>query len=88
MTAAASVERWLDHHDAELVAFRRHLHAHPEPSGEEHETTRLVAQRLAAAGLVPRVLTSGTGVICDIGSGLGYRLAPTNAGQFGALPFV
>ncbi|MFP5578074.1 MAG: amidohydrolase [Acidimicrobiia bacterium] len=75
MTAGTTVERWLDHHDAELVAFRRHLHAHPETSGEEHETTRLVAQRLAAAGLVPRVLTSGTGVICDIGSGPGPVVA-------------
>ena len=75
MTAAASVERWLDHHDAELVAFRRHLHAHPEPSGEEHETTRLLAQRLAAAGLAPRVLTSGTGLICDVGSGPGPVVA-------------
>ena len=29
----------------ELIAFRRHLHAHPEPL-EERETTALVAQRL------------------------------------------
>ena len=53
----------------ELVALRRHLHAHPELSGDEVETTELLVERLAAAGLAPRVLASGTGVICDVGSG-------------------
>lgn len=35
----------------DLVAFRRHLHMHPEPSGEEQETTRTIAARLSDAGL-------------------------------------
>ena len=30
----------------ELVAVRRHLHANPEPSREEYETTRFLANRL------------------------------------------
>lgn len=61
------VDEWLGVHGPSLVAVRRHLHAHPELSGEEHETTRLVADRLAGAGLVPRHLASGTGLWCDIG---------------------
>jgi len=56
------------HHD-ELVALRRDLHAHPELSWEEVRTTRLVQERLLAAGLAPRVLPGGTGLVCDIGTG-------------------
>lgn len=53
----------------ELIAFRRHLHAHPELAYSEVETTELIATRLAAAGLEPRALSSGTGLWCDIGAG-------------------
>ena len=56
------------HHD-ELVALRRDLHAHPELSWAEVRTTRLVRERLQAAGLSPKVLPGGTGLVCDIGSG-------------------
>ncbi len=66
---------WLDSHEEELVAFRRHLHANPEPSGEEHQTTAFIAERLEVAGLKPRVLSSGTGLICDIGNGDGPLVA-------------
>ena len=55
----------------ELVALRRHLHAHPEPSGEEHDTTTLLLERLEVAGLSPTVLPSGTGLVCDVGPGDG-----------------
>jgi amidohydrolase len=55
-----------DHHD-ELVMLRRHLHANPERSGEEHATTELICERLGVMGLAPRILPSGTGVICDLG---------------------
>jgi len=63
------VSAWLEGHGGELVAVRRRLHAHPELSGEEHETTRLLCDRLAAEGLAPRVLSSGTGLLCDVGAG-------------------
>ena len=53
----------------ELVAIRRDLHAHPELGWHEVRTTELIRQRLTAAGLSPQVLPTGTGVICDIGSG-------------------
>ncbi len=66
---------WLASHEEELVAFRRHLHAHPEPSGEEHQTTSYVMERLEIAGLEPRVLSCGTGLICDIGEGDGPMVA-------------
>ena len=34
----------------ELVAIRRHLHAHPELSGNEHQTAALVAGELRSLG--------------------------------------
>ena len=63
------VQGFLHEHRDELVALRRHLHAHPELSGNEFDTTELVAERLRAAGLDPHVLSSGTGLWCDVGRG-------------------
>jgi amidohydrolase len=52
---------------AELVAFRRDLHMHPELGNQEFRTTAAIKERLEAAGLAPRVLAMGTGLVCDIG---------------------
>jgi amidohydrolase len=56
-------------HEAELIAFRRDVHSHPEVGYSEHRTTRRIALRLEAAGLRPRVLPKGTGLLVDIGAG-------------------
>jgi amidohydrolase len=53
----------------DVVAIRRDLHAHPELGWAEHRTTDLVEQRLRSFGLTPRTLPSGTGTVCDIGTG-------------------
>ncbi|MGW1746194.1 M20 family metallopeptidase [Streptomyces sp. NPDC002092] len=58
---------------AELVAFRRDLHMHPELGNQEFRTTAAIKERLEAAGLRPRVLATGTGVVCDIGEWDGGR---------------
>lgn len=50
----------------ELIATRRHLHAHPELGFAEHLTAALVADRLARVGLAPRRLAGGTGVLAEI----------------------
>ncbi|QSB15492.1 amidohydrolase [Natronosporangium hydrolyticum] len=63
------LDQWLAERHGELIAVRRHLHAHPELSHQEFETTALVAGELRVAGLTPRLLPSGNGVICDIGEG-------------------
>ncbi|WP_053751529.1 M20 family metallopeptidase [Streptomyces sp. MMG1533] len=52
---------------AELVAFRRDLHMHPELGNQEFRTTAAIKERLERAGLKPRVLAVGTGLVCDIG---------------------
>ncbi|MFE5403371.1 amidohydrolase [Streptomyces sp. NPDC056580] len=58
---------------AELVAFRRDLHMHPELGNQEFRTTAAIKERLEQAGLRPRVLATGTGLICDIGLAEGQR---------------
>lgn len=55
--------------EPELIALRRDLHAHPEPSWAEHRTTRRLLETLRAAGLPAEVAPTGTGVICDVGTG-------------------
>ena len=50
----------------ELVAFRRRLHANPELSYRERATTEAIVERLQVAGLAPRVLDIGTGLVCDV----------------------
>ncbi|GGO83264.1 amidohydrolase [Wenjunlia tyrosinilytica] len=53
--------------NAELIAFRRDLHMHPELGREEFRTTAAVKTRLEQEGLKPVVLSGGTGLLCDIG---------------------
>ncbi|MFF4156379.1 amidohydrolase [Streptomyces sp. NPDC001678] len=52
---------------SELIAFRRDLHMNPELGNREFRTTAQVRARLEKAGLRPRTLAGGTGLICDIG---------------------
>lgn len=68
MSSAERIAARVGELEAELIALRRDLHAHPEPSWEEHRTTRVLLDRLRAAGLDPEVAPTGTGVICDVGS--------------------
>src|SRR6056297_1310650 len=63
---ASAVDRWLGEHGEGLIALRRNLHAHPELSGAERASTDLVHERLELAGLRPRRLSSGTGLVCDV----------------------
>ncbi|MEU8847072.1 M20 family metallopeptidase [Streptomyces sp. NPDC048564] len=58
---------------AELIEFRRDLHMHPELGNQEFRTTAAIKGRLEKAGLRPRVLDSGTGLVCDIGEWDGER---------------
>lgn len=67
MTLREHTDAWLAAHHHELVAWRRHIHAHPELGRQEFATTEFVATRLADAGLNPKVLPGGTGLTCDFG---------------------
>ncbi len=73
MKLAEAADDWLAAHYDELVAWRRHMHAHPELGRQEFATTQFVASHLADAGLNPKVLPGGTGLVCDFGPEHGPR---------------
>lgn len=70
--------QWRDELDAsvekrgpELVRVRRRLHSHPEPSGEEYETTLFLFQSLKDAGFEPETTPEGRGLFVDLPEQLG-----------------
>ncbi|MGD9530117.1 amidohydrolase [Pseudonocardia sp.] len=65
----AWLDAWLATHSADVVGYRRSLHAFPELARQETRTTAFLSRALLAAGLEPRTLRGGTGLICDIGYG-------------------
>jgi amidohydrolase len=68
-TELSDVDAQIEALEKDLIAFRRDLHANPELSNKEHRTTGKIRDALLKAGLEPRSLSSGTGLICDIGPG-------------------
>ncbi len=64
--ASSTIESVVEKYSDELIELRRDLHAHPELSWAETRTTRLVATRLAEAGLEITRMDS-TGLIADVG---------------------
>lgn len=75
MPLADTAESWLAAHYDDLVAWRRHIHRHPELGRQEFATTQFVADRLVEAGLNPKALPGGTGLICDFGPDHAPRIA-------------
>lgn len=54
-----------------LIAWRHHLHAHPETAFEEHGTAAFIAQELRAMGLEVHTGIAGTGVVGVLRNGTG-----------------
>lgn len=52
-----------------LVEMRRHIHANPELSFEEHATAEFVQKKLSSMGYTVRPDVGGTGVLAEIGQG-------------------
>lgn len=69
----------------DVAGWRRHLHAHPELSLEEHETARFVCERLAAMGVPYVAGVGGTGVVGTISRGESDRSVGLRA-DMDALP--
>lgn len=58
-----------------LIEIRRHLHSHPELSGQEYQTAAYVAGVLSSCGLRVQELIGKTGVLGELpGSGQDQRL--------------
>ncbi len=67
---AEAHRRLLTHIDQsadEILRFQRRLHRNPERSWHEFETTRLIRERLQAAGLQPEMFEP-TGMFVDLGA--------------------
>src|ERR1700744_4933771 len=65
-TASSRLSAFLDRRGPDLIRFRRDVHAHPELGRQERRTTGRIVEQLRSAGLAPKALPHGTGVICDI----------------------
>ncbi len=72
---------------AELIETRRHLHAHPELSFEEHETAAYVADRLERWGYEVTRNVGGLGVVGRLRQGTGGRSIAIRA-DMDALPIM
>jgi len=83
----AAVERAAEGLRGDLIAWRHHLHAHPELSNREAQTAAFVAEKLRAAGLDEvRTAIAGHGVVGVLRGGLpGDRVAALRA-DMDALP--
>ncbi len=84
--ARDQIERLTRAFEPELVEFRRALHRRPELGRREHVTTAAIVDRLVAAGLTPRVLSTGTGVVCDLEGNDGEKPSIGLRGDIDALP--
>ena len=60
------INEWFNAHRAEVIAWRRHIHRHPETANQEVETTNFLATVLQDYGLEPQRFPQ-TGLMVDIG---------------------
>lgn len=60
------INEWFNAHRAEVIAWRRHIHRHPETANHEVETTNFLAAVLQDYGLEPQRFPQ-TGLMVDIG---------------------
>ena len=66
---AGDIDRLAATIEPEVIAWRRHLHAHPELSNREVETAKYVAERLRSFGLEPQTNVAKTGVVALLKGG-------------------
>jgi amidohydrolase len=59
------IDAAVDESTERMIALRRHLHAHPEPSGEEMQTSLHLYQLFDEMGLAVRMGPEGCGVVVE-----------------------
>ena len=72
---------------ATLTEWRRHLHAHPELSRQEHATAAFVQERLRELGIPFTAEVGGTGVVATLTRGQSNRAVGLRA-DMDALPIT
>ena len=65
----AVIDGYVSGREAAWIALRRHLHRHPEPSGEEFKTSELVRAHLAQHKIPAHIAPRSVGVIAGFGIG-------------------
>lgn len=71
---------------SELIAYRRHLHQHPELSFQEEKTAAFLSEQLSELGISHRTGVGGHGLIAEIGKDGGKLIALR--GDMDALPIT
>src|SRR3954447_8336941 len=74
-----AIDGWLDARRGELRGIRRYLHANPEPSREEYQTTRYLADALDEVGLPHEIAPTGRGVVAGPAGANGSPLVAIRA---------
>ncbi len=67
---SSSTNTWSEHLNEalpELIEIRRHLHSHPELSGQEYQTAALIAGELRSYGWKVKEGVGRTGVVAELG---------------------
>jgi hippurate hydrolase len=85
-TAAAEPAQWAEAHVDGLIPLYVHLHANPELSLQEVETSKRIAKELEAAGIAVTTKVGGHGVVGVLENGSGKRLLIRT--DMDALPIV
>lgn len=66
MNLKEEIKKLASEYASEIIQIRQHLHAHPELSFEEYETSKFVYSKLKEYGLAPQKGIGGTGIVAMI----------------------
>ncbi len=88
MELKSAIRELADQNHDLFVSMRRHLHAHPELSFQEHLTAKWIASQLSAMGIPFEQGVAGTGLVAKIeGSGTSGKTIALRA-DIDALPIL
>ena len=60
------IDDYVRRREADWIHLRRHLHRHPEPSGEEFQTSELILAHLTQHGIQADIAARGVGVVGEL----------------------
>ena len=75
----STIDEFISRRKAAWIGMRRHLHRHPEPSGEEFETSELIRAHLTQHNIQARISSRGVGIIAELPTGKNPESGPVIA---------